>query len=69
MARQPSHAHCCEEVEPIDRDRLALALHTNEDCAFLFGRECDCSMRYKLDEAFARYDDFAFPPPRDKDEW
>ena len=50
-------------------ERLALALHTDkDDCAFMFGRECDCSWQTRLEEALARYDDPAFPPPRDEDD-
>lgn len=49
-------------------ERLALALHTDQDdCAFMFGRECDCMWKYRLEEALKRYDDPNFPPERDPD--
>jgi hypothetical protein len=57
------------EAERARRDRMALALHTDtDDCAFMFGRECDCGWTQRLEEAMARYADPTFPPPRDKDD-
>lgn len=57
-------------AEPIDRGRLALALHSAyDDCAFMFGRECDCLWARRLNEAFARYDNPNFPSHRDGDGW
>ena len=59
-----------DEISDIDRDRLALALHDEtDDCAFMFGRECDCSWGRKLDDALARYADPFFPKPRDEGGW
>lgn len=58
------------ETQKARVERLALALHTDkDDCAFMFGRECDCGWQGRLEEALVRYDDPNFPPPRDGEDW